>query len=91
MVLLSIVEGRGFQDFSGDRPIASLIEFYLRVTKWDEEAWTLIYYTGKKRQLRLDNIDGLPPSVLVMNGRPNLEKVNKGIKRRTSNLLLFDY
>jgi ferredoxin-NADP reductase len=27
----------------------SLVEFYLENTRFDEEAWTLIYYTGKRR------------------------------------------
>ena len=55
---------------------ASLIEFYLKNVRFDETAWTLIYYTGK-RPLVLDEHDetALPPTVLVFHQRPNLERV----------------
>lgn len=49
----------------------SLLEFYLQNCEFDDDAWTLIFYTGK-RKLKLDF--PLPKSVLIMNGRPVMEK-----------------
>ena len=34
----------------------SLVEFYLKNTHFDEDAWTLIYYTGKRRYSSSPNI-----------------------------------
>lgn len=49
----------------------SLLEFYLEKVIFDDDAWTLIYYTGK-RKLQLP--DHLPPTVLIFNGRPNFDR-----------------
>lgn len=49
----------------------SLLEFYLRNCEFDKNAWTLIYYTGK-RKLVLDF--ALPKTVLIFNGRPAMEE-----------------
>ena len=48
---------------------ASLLEFYLDKCTFDDQGWTLIYYTGK-RKLHLPH--ALAPTVLIFHGRPNL-------------------
>jgi len=48
----------------------SLLEFYLQKCKFDVRAWTLIYYTGKRK---LCIGCELPPTVLIFNGRPSLD------------------
>jgi hypothetical protein len=48
---------------------ASMVEFYLKAVAFDAEAFTLVFYTGK-RKLRLG---ALPPTVLVFEKRPDLE------------------
>ena len=50
----------------------SLLEFYLRNCEFDDDAWTLIYYTGK-RKLVLDDLE-LPKTVFIFNGRPVMER-----------------
>lgn len=58
---------------------ASLLEFFLNAddasSMFDEDAWTLIYYTGK-RKLRLGS---LPPTVLLFSERPHLDTVIRAI------------
>ena len=49
---------------------SSLVEFILKTTTFDDEEWSLIYYTGKRR-LVLDF--DIPKTVLVFSGRPDLE------------------
>ena len=51
---------------------ASLVEFYLDKCQFSTDGWTLIYYTGK-RQLELPR--ALPPTVLIFNGRPDLQNI----------------
>lgn len=55
---------------------ASMIEFYLANVEFDDDAFTTIYYTGK-RKLVLD-ID-LPPTVLIFHHRPNLDACVRGM------------
>jgi hypothetical protein len=50
----------------------SLVEYFLGHADWATDAWTLIYYTGK-RKLTLP--DKLPQSVLIFNGRPAWEAI----------------
>jgi len=65
---------------------ASLLEFYLAdsKTQFSERAWTLIFYTGKRKFALPEH---LPPTVLLFTGRPNFEKVVAeliyGIERET--------
>lgn len=47
----------------------SLIEFFLKTTAFDEDGWTLVYYT-RKRRLVLDF--EYPKTVLVFTDRPDL-------------------
>lgn len=51
---------------------ASLLEFMLGCVEFDDDAFTIIYYTGK-RKLSLDV--SLPPNVLIFNSRPDLPLV----------------
>ena len=54
----------------------ALVEFYLRVGRFDPFAWTLIFYTGERPL----NIDGkVPDGVLVLKGRPKFERVFRNI------------
>ena len=52
---------------------ASLLEFYVRSCPFPSDAWTLIYYTGRRR-LVLDDAQ-LPRTVMIFRGRPNLDCV----------------
>lgn len=52
---------------------ASLVEYFLNHASFPTDAWTIIYYTGKK-QLEMPE-DKLPRSVLIFNGRPDLNGV----------------
>jgi len=56
---------------------ASMIEFFLSSVEFDDDAYTTIYYTGK-RKLCIDALD-LPPTVLVFEKRPNLETAIRGV------------
>jgi hypothetical protein len=51
----------------------SLLEFYLHNNEFDPHAWTIVFYTGK-RQLAV-KVQQLPKTVLVLSGRPQLDKV----------------
>lgn len=55
---------------------ASLIEFFVNMVKFPEDAYIFIFYTGKT-PLSLGN--DAPPNVLVFKGRPNLDKVIVGM------------
>jgi hypothetical protein len=48
---------------------ASMVEFYLEHTSFDNDAYTLIYYTGKQK-LKMDR--RLPPMVFIFECRPDL-------------------
>ena len=50
----------------------SLLEFFLSTVEFSNDAFTLIYYTGKK-PLTLPH--ELPESVFLFKGRPDLERV----------------
>ena len=52
---------------------ASLLSFYVRSCLFPSDAWTLIYYTGRRR-LVLDDAQ-LPRTVMIFRGRPNLDCV----------------
>ena len=52
---------------------ADLVEFYLNQVQFDDNAWSFIFYTGK-RQLVLGN-KPKNPRVKVCLGRPNLEEL----------------
>jgi len=52
---------------------ASLVEYFLNHASFPNDAWTFIYYTGKK-QLEMPE-SKLPRSVLICNGRPDLAGV----------------
>lgn len=54
----------------------SLLEFFLSTVEFPKDAFTLIYYTGKKS---LTLPDELPSSVFLFKGRPDLERVVTGI------------
>lgn len=49
---------------------AALVEFYLQNVKFEEEGWTMVFYTGKRK---LALAETLPRPVLVFCGRPPLE------------------
>mmetsp|Transcript_27804 Transcript_27804/g.94895 ORF Transcript_27804/g.94895 Transcript_27804/m.94895 type:complete len:706 (+) Transcript_27804:156-2273(+) len=51
----------------------SLLEFYLRNVHFDEHAWTLIFYTGK-RKLAVEAFE-LPKTVFILSGRPDLRRM----------------
>jgi len=51
---------------------ASMVEFYLSTYEFDNDAYTLIYYTGKQK---LAVPKKLPPNVLVFQTRPDLRSV----------------
>ena len=50
----------------------TLIEFFLDTVVFDNHAWTIILYTGK-RELVLTK--ELPEKILIFTGRPNLENI----------------
>jgi hypothetical protein len=56
----------------------TLIEHFLARETFDDDAFTLIYYTGDVA-LSLAVTKDLPPNVSVFKGRPNLESVVTGI------------
>jgi hypothetical protein len=49
-----------------------MVEFYLRVFEFDEDALSIVFYTGKTP---LNVPDDLPRNVLVIPKRPNLATV----------------
>ena len=52
---------------------ADLIEYFVNRVAFDDDAWSLIFYTGK-RKLVLDETQFLQnPRLLLIGGRPNLE------------------
>jgi len=55
---------------------ASLLEFYLDKCNFDDDGWTLVFYTGK-RKLQLPR--QLAPTVLIFHGRPDLPHVVREI------------
>ena len=55
---------------------ASLLEFYLDKCRFDDDGWTLVFYTGK-RKLQLPN--QLAPTVLIFHGRPDLPHIVREI------------
>jgi len=56
---------------------AGLVEHFLQNVDFGSDGYTLIYYTGRDRELILQ--DDLPPNVLIFKGRPNLERTICGI------------
>lgn len=51
-----------------------IIEFYLRQRFYDDNAWTIIFYTGKK-PLVITDCNLLGSMVIICKGRPNLRQV----------------
>jgi hypothetical protein len=51
-----------------------LVEFFVNNNPFDGHAWALIYYTGKAELVLERN---LLQTVLIINGRPDLDKVSK--------------
>jgi hypothetical protein len=51
---------------------ASMVEFYLNTYDFDDDAYTLIYYTGRQK---LSVPKSLPPFVLIFETRPDLRSV----------------
>ena len=51
---------------------AALLEFYLDKCIFDTDAWTLVYYTGKRKLVLPPSIQ---PTVLIFYGRPNFDCV----------------
>jgi len=56
---------------------SSLIEYYLDTVDFVDDAFVLVYYTGKT-PLNV-NVDDLPANVFIYKGRPNLEDSVTGI------------
>ena len=56
---------------------ASLVEFYLSAVEFDDDGYTVVYYTGK-RELCVDT-SRLPARVLVFAKRPNLPRAILGL------------
>ena len=56
---------------------ASLVEFYLSAVEFDDDGYTVVYYTGK-RELCVDT-SRLPARVLVFAKRPNLPRAIQGL------------
>ena len=52
---------------------ASLVEFYVGRVTFDDDAFTYIHYTGKRR-LFLDHVGELPSTVLLFFSRPDLDR-----------------
>ena len=52
---------------------ADLVEFYLHQTQFDDDAWSFIFYTGKRQLVLGDKPKN--PRVKVCLGRPNLEEL----------------
>ena len=53
---------------------ADLIEYFVRTVQFDDDAWTIIYYTGKRRLVMSDQAFRANPRMLLIQGRPNLRK-----------------
>lgn len=51
---------------------ATMIEYYLNTYDFDEDAYTLIFYTGKQK---LSIPHKLPPMVMIFESRPNLRNI----------------
>ena len=53
---------------------ADLIEYFVRTVQFDDDAWTVIYYTGKRKLVMSDGAFKANPRMLLIQGRPNLRK-----------------
>jgi len=56
---------------------AGLIEYFLHNVDFGSDGYNLIYYTGKKRPLVLE--DAIPGNIFIFNSRPNLERAVSNI------------
>jgi predicted ferric reductase len=66
---------------------ASLVEFILNSVEFDDDAVSLIYYTGKRK---LNILKELPETVYVFNQRPNLRNAITNIVDAVENGLFSD-
>lgn len=62
---------------------ADLVEFYMKNTQFDDDAWSFIFYTGK-RALCLGD-EPTNPHIKVLLGRPDLEQLIKALVDNESN------
>ena len=53
---------------------ADLIEYFVRTVQFDDDAWTVIYYTGKRKLVLSEGAFKANPRMLLIQGRPNLRK-----------------
>ena len=56
-----------------------LIEFFLRYRCFSDNAFTLIFYTGDIKLLRITDLSLVTPWIKIIRGRPNLKSVIKSI------------
>lgn len=61
---------------------AGLIEYFLHNVDFGSDGYNLIYYTGKKRPLVLD--DTIPRNIFIFNRHPNLERAVSSIIESTT-------
>jgi ferric-chelate reductase len=54
---------------------ADLIEYFLRTVTFDDDAWTIIYYTGKRKLVLSEEQFKNNPRVLLLQGRPDLKQI----------------
>jgi len=60
---------------------ADLIEYFLRTVTFDEDAWTIIYYTGKQRLVLSEEPFNKNPRILLLQGRPDVRQITLDIMR----------
>jgi ferric-chelate reductase len=53
---------------------APLVEYFVRNCTFDDDAWSLIFYTGKRRLLLDETQFRDNPRLLIIQGRPDVEK-----------------
>ena len=54
---------------------ADLIEYFLRTVPFDGRAWTIIYYTGKRKLVLSEEPFIKNPRLLLLRGRPDLRRL----------------
>jgi predicted ferric reductase len=60
---------------------ADLVEYFLRTVTFDLDAWSLIYYTGKRKLVLSEDQFRANPKLLLIQGRPDIRRVVLDIVR----------